>query len=271
MTIRATIVLLSHRAKLLPGALDSVFAQTEQRFQIIVQHCKENWNTKFNEAASIAKGDYLVPLCDDDLLAPTFLARCLEHAEGDGRSPADMIYTNRYCFSDYPRAWRKPKTWFQSRKPERGVHVEQLGPHFSLAKAGPKGYYTTQFPPDFFQVGATLPMTCCIRRGFWEQQGGYDPEMPHADTEFWARASFVGARFHFVPRALFYYRMHPGQYSHEYASLIPALSAMHRKHFRRWGMLFDLAQPTNDRKDNYIVPVIPEPEREAFMAEVYSE
>lgn len=249
---RATIVLLSHRASFLPGALESVFSQTEQHFQIVVQHCKDNWATKFNEAASIAKGDYIVPLCDDDLIAPTFLAHCLEHAEGDGRPPADMIYTDRYCFkNDDP--------------PASGVYVQQLGEHFSLERAGEKGYYTTQFPPDFFTVGATLPMTCCIRRTFWEERGGYDPDMPHADTEFWARAAFSKARFHYVPRPLFWYRMHPGQYSHEYASLIPAMQAFHRKHFLRYGMLFDDAVPTNDKGDHYVVPVIPEEHRAGVL------
>ncbi len=213
---------------MLPEALASVFAQTEQDFQIVVQHCKKNWATKANEMCSIAKGEFIVLLCDDDLLDPEYLDACLKVAGN-----ADMIYTDRYCFNE-------------GQRPEDGIRVRQLGEHFTEANAGPRCYFTTQFPPDIFQFGSTLPMTCMIRRSFWEKMGGYDPKMPHADTEFWARAAMEEdpkCRFAYIPRPLFWYRNHPEQYSKLYVnSLDDAMRAYQRKHFERFGVIWEMSK-----------------------------
>lgn len=225
-----TVVILSHRSHFLPACLQSVFNQTEQDFQIIVQHCKKNWSTKLNEAASIAHGEFIIPLCDDDLIAPTYIEECLKRAHC-----ADVIYTDRLC-------------WQEGEDPAlgEGVRVHQLGEHFTEANAGPKGYFTTQFPPDIFSFGSTLPMTCMIRRAFWQRMGGYDPEMPHADTEFYLRAAIAEdpqCRFVYIPQPLFWYHLHETQYSKTYKnSLDDAMRMYHTKHFERFGVLWDMAK-----------------------------
>ena len=238
-TPRVTVVILSHRPKMLPAALASLFAQTEQDFQIIVQHCKDNWATKFNEAASIARGEFIVPLCDDDLLAPTYLEECLRVAERGGG--ADMIYTDRIHFDHVERRWYKPWTW-RGIRPTVGIRVRQINEHYTEANAGPFGYFATQFPVDIFDSGSTLPMTCMIRRSWWERMKGYDPEMPHADTELWLRSAIATeprCRFHYIPQPLFLYRQHPGQYSRTYlTSLQDAFTAYHAKHFRTFGVIW---------------------------------
>lgn len=233
---RVSIIILSHRAHFLPCALESVFAQTEQNFQIIVQHCKKNFSTKFNEAASIARGEFIVPLCDDDLLAPTYLEECLKRSAN-----ADMIYTDRIHFEHVERKWYNPLTW-RGTRPTVGIRVRQINEHYTEATAGPKGYFTTQFPPSIFDSGSTLPMTCMIRRSFWEKMKGYDPEMPHADTELWLRAALEDdpkCRFVYIPQPLFLYRQHPEQYSKTYlTSLQDAMTCYHAKHFRTFGVIW---------------------------------
>lgn len=264
---RVTIVLLSHRAKFLPGALESVFAQTEQDFQIIVQHCKRNWMTKFNEAAAIAKGEFIIPLCDDDLLAPTFLADCLSASKA-----ADMVYTDRICFEHVDRRWYNPMTW-RGTRPTKGHRVRQLdglrfkaddGRELAMTEenAGPKGYYTTGFPVELFAWGSTLPMTCMIRTSFWKQLGGY-ADVAHADTEFWLRAAVHKARFAYVPKPVFLYRQHPEQYSRTYAkSLDHAMAAYHARYFRFFGGLWTSKQLEDGRWE--ILFVAPE-DREAVL------
>lgn len=245
MAPRVTVVIQSHRAHFLPGALASVLAQTVQDVQIVVQYCEENWPTKFNEPAAIARGEFIVPLCDDDLLAPTFLEECLKVAE-----KGDMIYTDRLVF-------------FDGDDPAQGIRVRQMGDAFTLETAGPKGYYFTQFPPSTFQAGASLPMTCMIRKSWWDELLGYDPQMPHADTELWYRSAAHDppARFLYVPRPLFLYRMHPEQYSQTHPSILGAMRAFHRKHFSAFGMLFDEAIPLDDAKENWYCQIVPEAER----------
>lgn len=229
---RVTVVILSHRKKFLPGALDSVFAQTEQDVQVIVQYSKRNWMSKLNEAVAAAKGEFIVPLCDDDLLAPTYLAECLQRSKA-----ADMIYTDRRAFEHVERVWWKPQTW-RGSQPEKGLHLRQLGEHWTEKNAGPKGYFTTQFPVELFTWGSTLPMTCMIRRSWLEQVGGF-AEVAHADTELWLRAAVHKARFVYVPQPLFWYRQHPEQYSRTYAeSLNHAMAAYHARYFRTFGGLW---------------------------------
>lgn len=217
---------------MLPDALRSVFSQTEQDFQLIVQYCKKNWMSKLADACVMAKGEFIVPLCDDDLLAPTFLEACLQRSKN-----ADMIYTDRRFFEHVERRWFKPWTW-RGIQPEKGRLVRQLGEHWTEATAGPKGYFTTQFPVELFTWGSTLPMTCMIRRAWLEKLGGF-AQVAHADTEFWLRCAEHKARFNYVPQPLFWYRQHAGQYSREYTeSLNHAMQAYHARHFRTFGGLW---------------------------------
>jgi hypothetical protein len=228
---------------MLPDALGSVFGQTEQDFQLIVQYCQKNWMHKLIEACQVAKGEFIVPLCDDDLLAPTFLEACLRCSTN-----ADMIYTDRRFFQHVERQWFKPWTW-RGIQPEQGKRIRQLdgfrfnGPdgtplELNEANAGPKGYYTTGFPVELFAWGSTLPMTCMIRRSWFEGLGGF-AEVAHADTEFWLRSVVHKARFAYVPQPLFWYREHAGQYSRTYKeSLDHAMAMYHARYFRIFGGLW---------------------------------
>lgn len=256
---------------MLPDALRSIFAQTEQNFQIIVQHCKDNWATKLNEAASIAKGKYLVPFCDDDLFAPTYLAETIRVAE---RCQADMTYTDRIHFNHVDRQWYKPWTW-RGIQPTVGVRVRQLNDCFNEATAGPHGYFTTQFPADIFDSGSTLPMTCLIRTAWWRTMGGYDPEMPHADTELWLRAAIADnprCRFAYIPKPLFLYRQHPEQYSRTYlTSLQDAFTAYHAKHFRRFGVIWTgISDGPGPMGEKWKVLVVAPEDREKVIASLPS-
>lgn len=240
---KVTVVILSHRAHFLPGVLASVKAQTHPDVQIIVQHDVENWGTKFNEAASIAKGEWILPLCDDDLLDPRYLERCLDIAGN-----ADIVYTDRYMFPD-------------GTEPQTGHRDHLFGPAYGPEMSGDRGYFITDIPPEFFQMGATLPMTCLIRTTWWNALGGYDPQMPHADTEFWYRSSQAGAIMHYVPEPLFWYRQHDGQYSKTHPSMLDAMQAFHAKHFTKFGMLFQDAKHIDGPL--YEVGFVPEEYRES--------
>lgn len=196
--------------------------------------------SKLSEACAIAKGEFIVPLCDDDLLAPTYLEECLKRSAN-----ADMIYTDRRFFPHVDRVWYQPWTW-RGIQPEKAPHLKQLdGFRFkapdgrvlelTAENAGPKGYFTTGFPVELFTWGSTLPMTCMIRRSWFESLGGF-AHVAHADTEFWLRCAVHKARFNYVPQPLFWYRIHEGQYSKEYKeSLNDAMRAYHARYFRTFG------------------------------------
>lgn len=215
---RVSVVILSHRPAMLRQALDSVLAQTEPGVQIVVQYCSEAWPTKLNEAVNATTGTYVVILCDDDLLHPAYLERCLLVAE----QGADITYTDRRVFRSEP--------------PERGFHFRMHGDQFR----GPE-FYWMEMDPEGFRFGSSLPMTCMIRRTWWDRMGGHDTLMPHSDTEFWYRSVVNGAKCGYLPEPLFWYREHADQITRKNDQMMEFLHAFHRKHFLAFGVLMETA------------------------------
>lgn len=227
---RVAIVLLSHRRQMLPSAVRSVLDQSEP-VQLIVTHSQSGYATKFNEAAALARGDFIVPLCDDDRLHPRYVERCLYFGKD-----ADIVFTDRAVWWSVWE-WMNPRSWFH-RTPSFGS-VMTLFPQAAIAamQAGVGHAARVTIPPDSFAFGSPLPMTCMIRRTLWNQLGGYD-NIPHADTEFWYRAVKAGARVVYVPEPLFLYHMHGAQGSRLYTANGEAALAFHRKHFADFGFVF---------------------------------
>lgn len=196
-------------------AWNSVMAQTEQDIQVMVQYCKTAWPEKLNDAVNATRGDHIVILCDDDLLAPTYIEKCLRLMN----QGADIAYTDRYLFED-------------GQPPTEGIHLHQHGD-----KVPGLDPVWTQLELAGFTFGATLPMTCMIRRTLWDRLDGHDPKMPHSDTEFWYRAVLANARTAYFPEPLFWYRQHAGQESKVHPQMLDAMRCFHRKHFWNTGVL----------------------------------
>jgi hypothetical protein len=208
-----SVIILSHRKGMVPEAFRSALEQEgEHDPQILVQYCPLNWPEKLNAAVNASEGEFVVILCDDDLLAPTFLSRCLAC-----RDAGDLIYTDRRIFQDGEDPASAPIARFHSSRPAGEISHVRLD-------------------PASFLFGSALPMTCMIRRTLWDKLRGYDTSIPHADTEFWFRALLAGARTMYVAEPLFWYRQHPEQLSRTVASMAPALREFHRKHHQFFGV-----------------------------------
>lgn len=223
-----SVIILSHRKGMVPEAFRSALEQQDlagAELQVIVQYCPLNWPEKLNAAVNASAGAFVVILCDDDLLAPTFVARCLACAVG---ANGDMIYTDRRIFPDGTDASTAPIARFHSTRP-----------------AGEISYVVHD--PREFAFGSALPMTCMIRRTLWDQLGGYDTAIPHADTEFWFRAIRAGARTMYVAEPLFWYRLHAEQLSRTLESGPPALREFHRKHRDFFGITIADEPDAEDR------------------------
>lgn len=214
----AAIVVLSHRPELVGEAMASATHQT-MPCQVVVQHSKQNWPEKVNTMVKATDAEWVCVLCDDDLLDPAYIETCLQYAE-----QADVIYTNRLVFTD--DGWAMPH---RTHGPE--VHG-----------ANATSAYRTYQPWQAFSFGSPLLMTILVRRSLWDQHGGYDGFMPHADTEFWYRLirgtrDIPPARTVYVDQPLMHYRNHDQQLSRSYASFLPFLKAFHWKHFDDFGVV----------------------------------
>ena len=270
--IRVTVLILSHRPGMVGDAERSVYNQTfykahPEQVQVLVQHSRALWYGKANELASIAQGDYLVWLCDDDLLHPRFLEELLKVVDVSDHVP-DILYTDRVAFR---HVWRRlfgvrVAVWL-------GVKFRLWGGRFTLRmlakdaraakswnqpKGRPnKGYYWTAVPPSHFVNGHWLPMTMLIRREYWRALGGFNESVSHADTELWFRAAKRGGFFAYVPRILFWYRRSKWQFSQESPSLENAMREFSRSHFDEFGMAWEAARDLGEGAA-FQIPKIPD-------------
>ena len=234
MASRASIVILSHRPELLGAAVASALAQTVP-VHVMVQHDRDAWPGKLNQIVAASVKEWIIPLCDDDLLDPRYVERCLFFSQD-----ADIVFTDRKGFGPGVVSWWKPWTWMRAR-PATGLRHQMFGPQVA-AFIGTDAARVT-LDPGTFAFGQPLPMTAMIRRSWWTQLGGYDDAIPHADTEFWFRSVKGGARVVYVPEPLFWYRYHSGQLSAQRPSMMEALRAFHRKHFADFGHAYPTAKP----------------------------
>lgn len=189
-----TVCIPSHRPALVGEAMGSVIGQTLPGAQCLVSYSKKYWDTKFNELVAAASGEYIVLLCDDDLLHHDFLAKTLPYAE-DG---VDVIYT------DYARVRAD------------GEFLWQAQPWTLESFQNPK-------------CNPLCGWTALVRKQLWMDLGGADPQQIYQDWDFFYRCLISGARAQYVAEPLVGYREHAQNGSHG-TDHEDAMHRLHEKH-----------------------------------------
>lgn len=124
-----------------------------------------------NRGVGMARGNYILPLDADDMIAPQFLEKTVAYL--DSHPSHGYVSTKALFFGDVNKIW-----------PRDDFH------HINL-------FATNQ------QTNTTL-----YRKEMWEDIGGYDERMIHGymDWEFWIRATKFGWIGHQLDEPLFFYR-----------------------------------------------------------------
>jgi len=124
-----------------------------------------------NRGVTLAKGEFVLPLDADDLLAPTFLERTCRHLQE--RPGLGYVSTRALFFGSVNKIWPS----------------EPFAPLALFA--------TNQ------QTNTTL-----YRKAMWKDVGGYDERMVHGymDWEFWIRCTKMGWFGEQLEEPLFFYR-----------------------------------------------------------------
>jgi len=211
---RVSIVIpVFNAGRTLSRALDSVQAQTERDFEVVVVddgsidarthaildkaaerpgvtvHRTENRGPSAarNLAIEHARGTYILPLDADDYLAPTYLEKTVPVL--DAEPALGVAYT-----------------W-----------VGLVGGHRGVWKTG--GFGVREL-----LIRCTIHVTSLYRRRLWEDVGGYDPRFVESceDWDFWLGAAKRGWTGRCVPEVLVYYRRSPT--SRELGSRAPGVS-----------------------------------------------
>ncbi len=131
-----------------------------------------------NTAASHSKGEFLLPLDADDLLAPNYIERTMAALAETG---ASVAYTDVKIFGTVEK-----------------IHTP-----------------STDLPEIF--AGHFPHNTLLMKREVFDAAGGYDTECLIEDTEFWISAIAKGTKFAHVCEPLYHYRKHPNSFSATHA------------------------------------------------------
>lgn len=187
------------RADLLPHAIRSVLGQTYTNLELIVvddnspdhtadvvrsfvdprvRYVKNEPNLKLpralNRGFSLARGELLTWTSDDNLYAPTAIARMVEAL---GTQDADFVYADYYLFSETDAEGRPLDPQY-----------DKLPDELQLAKGN--------------HIGACFMYT----RRLYDAVGEYDPELFLVeDYDYFIRAARQ-FRFAHIPEALYYFR-----------------------------------------------------------------
>ena len=187
--MKVSILIPAYRS-IVTETLESVYAQTFQDFEIILIHqggevaspnadisiCSD----KVNRAASIAKGEYLLVLSDDDKLTPDFLEKTVKGIEG-----YDICYTDLKHFGEKD-------------------HVMK-----------PEPYCT-----ESFIRSTVPWITSLVRKSVWDELGGWSLYQDYGDWDFWYRCFKSGKTANYIPEPLFLYRLHKGQGTNNMSHLL---------------------------------------------------
>ena len=191
------IIPVFNAGRYLTRALDSVEAQTERNFEVVVVddgsidrrthkildeaagrpgvtvHRTENRGPSAarNLAIERSRGAYILPLDADDYLAPTYLEKTIPVL--DAEPALGVAYT-----------------W-----------VGLVGGHHGVWKTG-------DFGVRELLTRCTIHVTSLYRRRLWEDVGGYDPRFVESceDWDLWLGAAARGWKGRCVPEVLVYYR-----------------------------------------------------------------
>ena len=170
MPIRASGLIASHRQQFLPRAIASVFAQTlpKHELQLLVNYSADPalFLTNWNDLCSIAKGEYVCILGDDDTMEPAYIQTCISALDASG---ADIAYTQVMGRDGQGRA--------------TGAYL-------------PPSVITL----DTMRQGNAIWSSSIVRRELWQRIGGYDMPLPYVhDYDFWVRCLQAGAKTEYVP------------------------------------------------------------------------
>lgn len=174
-----SVCIPSHRSELLQDAMRSVLVQDYPRVQLIVNYTPGTipyWRTKINETVATAVGDYVMVLCDDDLLLPGCLAKMAAKAE----EGYEFVYSD----------------WIRRKLDGKDYHWPQMP------------WVHESFMTGCCPVGGS---TYLVRRDRWNALGGIDPEQLYWDFAFAYECFRAGLRSAWIQEPLILYREHDGQ------------------------------------------------------------
>ena len=170
MSQKISVIIPGYRPEYMDETLYSLYTQTVQPNEILYYHSKGYLNEKINKLVSIATGDAILVLSDDDKLEETFIEKTSKIMQ---EKDVDIVYTD----------------------------VQKFGKAANMMLAG-------EWEESFFRVSTPVFITSLVKKSMFEKVGGWDNEQKYGDYDFWYRCFKEGATAYHLHEPLFMYRIH---------------------------------------------------------------
>ncbi len=172
-------------------SVESIRSFDDSRIRLIVNPTNVGGSASFNRGVEAARGTWIANLDADDWIAPNKVAKQLEVAEQDHSLSIIGTWVNVVDESGRPH-------------PRANEIESQLN-----------GAHLLNSVRTWVGQNLLCRSSTMVRRSLYHEIGGSDPAMVRApDYELWTRALSRGYRYHLVPEALTYYRLHPHGVTH---------------------------------------------------------
>lgn len=166
------------------GEIARTYAQLDKRVRYHRNATNVGAAPNFNVTVDLARGELFKWHAHDDLLAPTFVARCVAALDGD---PGVVLAYPKVKYVD-----------------EKGDELEPWALRLPTDDPRPSVRYESLLDPhECFEVFGIMRRSALVQT---PMMGAYS----HGDGVLLARLALMG-RFHEVPEYLFFSRRHPGQ------------------------------------------------------------
>lgn len=188
--MKVSVIIPGYRTEFINETLQSVFSQTVPAHEVLYVQDSGVAAQKINRLASIATGDAVLVLSDDDNLHPEFIektARLMEQGY-------DIVYTDLQRF---------------------GMENDVL--------------IGADYTEENFKVSTVPWMTSLIRKSVFDRVGGWDPAQAYQDYDFYYRCFKAGAKGVCLHEPLFQYRVHlaAGSFNMNHAEAKQQMKAKH--------------------------------------------
>lgn len=149
------------------AAIDIVSSK-DSRFSIFIKS-NEGVASALNYGFSKSKGDYILVLSADDFIHPDYLIKTYNAITTKG---VDIIGVNTLSFGD-----------------SNTLYIT-----------------ANELKIDAILKGNNIHYCCLMKRVVWDTVGGFTPNIPYEDWDFWIRAAKNNFKLHRIDEILFYYR-----------------------------------------------------------------
>lgn len=168
--MKVSVLIPTNRLQFMGEVFESLQNQTVPPHEILVEYSLvRGQSEKVNKLASMATGDAVMVMCDDDKLDPTFIEKTVAKME----EGYDVVYTD----------------------------LQKFGLEEGILRGA-------DYTEENFRISTVPWITSLVRKSTFDLVNGWDKDQEYQDYDFYYRCFKAGATGICIHEPLFIYRIH---------------------------------------------------------------